>query len=190
MLLFGLMFVAVQTLAQSPISVRVISEESVNTIIWTVPAGVSCDNVSVEYSADSFFFNEIYNYPGVCGGGNTAQTYQFRHRDVPTGSSYYRIYSRTLGYSEVVSTQNREKPNRLIAFPNPFIDFASILMIDVFNPVDIYLISAQGYLISLETGVNPASYTLFRKNLTPGMYYLVVTDNRNFFEHTIVVVRD
>ncbi|MCU0421795.1 MAG: hypothetical protein MUC81_03210 [Bacteroidia bacterium] len=52
MLLFGLMFVAVQTLAQSPISVRVISEESVNTIIWTVPAGVSCDNVSVEYSAD------------------------------------------------------------------------------------------------------------------------------------------
>ena len=61
-------------------------------IRWTMKAGVSCQSPEVQRSTDGINFESIYRYPGVCGGGQFEESFNWIDNRAPADrSSYYRL---------------------------------------------------------------------------------------------------
>lgn len=61
-------------------------------IRWTMKAGVSCQSPQVQRSTNGQSFTTIYTFPGVCGGGQTEEDFNWIDQNpVQVGDSYYRL---------------------------------------------------------------------------------------------------
>ncbi len=78
--------------------------ESVAYVSWTVGPGNTCSDLQIQYSTDSITFNAIYEYPGICGNTNSAQSYTWVYANPKCGArTYYRVVSLTEGILAGVS---------------------------------------------------------------------------------------
>lgn len=157
---------------------------------WVVDAYQSCDEVVVQHSTDSINFNDIYAYPGVCGGTSTAETYQYKHSSPSIGTNYYRLYLGRYGYSYVISVPITGNPAGLQIAPNPFNESARIKVINEGLAYDVIILDMKGNVIRMDENQVLPEFVFERKLLLAGLYYFIITDYRSLFTYAKIVIRD
>ena len=104
-----------------------LTQQETMLISWTMKAGSTCADLTLEHSNESLSFSEIYYYQGVCGNADYDETYTFEQKDRIYSTNYYRI---KLGYDLYSDTISVEAPligsYGLKVGPQPASDFLNI----------------------------------------------------------------
>lgn len=156
---------------------------------WVVDAYQSCE-VVVEHSTDSSNFYEIYAYPGTCEGGQFGNPYHFKHSSPTLGVNYYRLNLGRYGRTHIVRVEVSESPFALKLAPNPFNARTKVTVENNGAVYDLFILDMKGNIIRQTEGLFFPEFWLERENLLEGIYYLILTDYRNFFTYAKFVVRD
>lgn len=78
-------------------------------VSWTTTEGFRCEDLTVEYATDTFLWQEVHRYPGICGSESKAENYDFLFRSPAKNIKvYFKINLGRYGVSEVISTIIRE----------------------------------------------------------------------------------
>jgi hypothetical protein len=188
-LVFVLLFCSFFAHAQLRSVNAVLSGKNV-VIQWVVDAYQTCDEVVVQHSTDSIYFNDIYSYPGVCGGSSVAESYQFKHSSPSIGANYYRLYLGKYGYTQVIRVTVTGNPAGLQVAPNPFNESTKISLINEGKIYDVIILDMKGNIIRMDEKQFQPEFIFYRKLLNAGLYYLIITDYRSLFTYAKIVIRD
>lgn len=143
---------------------------------WSVINQVNNDHFTIEHITDALGFSSIGT---VDGAGTTQQemSYEFIHRDPPSGMNYYRLkqvdYDGAYSYSDVVSVIVDRDVNTKI-YPNPF---NSSFIIESKQSDNISLINNYGKLIMKEKIGGKTDLDL--SNYPAGIYFLRFENSGN-----------
>lgn len=128
LLLSSFIFTSIFTLAQSTrISELLVTKIGSNSaeIIWTMPSGSTCLDLSVQRSRDSLNFKSVYTYPGVCGSEDKPTSFSWIDNSPITESiNYYRLKLENAEFTEIKRIDLRTGLNDspILIFPNPCSD--------------------------------------------------------------------
>lgn len=115
---------------ENPVLVSFSVEQVGDSVIarWTVKAGFSCNDVTLERSRDSLYFTPVYTYPGICGASSENEDYSYPDHDpVKNSRSYYRLNLGNYGYSSVVALNYLDYSGKgYSVFPMPFTSIATL----------------------------------------------------------------
>ena len=92
------------------------------TISFTVKGGIQCSGVAIERSGDGINYDEIYEFPGVCGNPGADETYSYVDADPLINQlNYYRLNIGGLGlYSSEKSIRHLVfSEGNILVTPNP-----------------------------------------------------------------------
>lgn len=158
---------------------------------WVVNAYESTE-VTVEHSTDSFrtFPAAIYSSIGECVGGDYGQSYSYKHSSPVIGTNYYRLNLGRYGYTQIIRVEVSDAPNGLKLAPNPFNEGTKIIVQNNGIIYDLIILDMKGNIIRQQEGLFQPEFWLDRNLLNEGVYYLVLTDYRNFFTYAKFIVRD
>ncbi|MDI1354792.1 MAG: hypothetical protein PSX36_07735 [bacterium] len=166
------------------------------SIKFTLSAGTSCNGFKVLRSLDSLFYNEIYDYSGICGAsGLDEEKSAIDASPAMNQVNYYKIQLSTFETSDAkgIYVSSTSKAN-MIVFPNP--------VSNDYDPVQLKLIGADnssvsGYLYDEFGKVNAtlnlyttASVTSINAGaLRNGIYLIWLTDGLERYSAKMIILR-
>jgi hypothetical protein len=148
--------------------------------------------VSVEHSIDSFrtLPSTIYTSDGPCEGGQYGQSFSYKHSSPIEGDNYYRLNLDGYSYTPIIRVQVTGAPHALKLAPNPFNPRTRVTVQNNGVMYDVIILDLKGNIIRKIENNWYSDFWLERDLLHQGIYYLVLTDYRNFFTYAKFVVRD
>ena len=77
-------------------------------VTWTISAGYTCQDISLQYAPDSINFYTVYQSPGLNGSTGSDVNGQFLDASASTsGQNYYRLDMGNCGVSRVITPSDR-----------------------------------------------------------------------------------
>ena len=144
------------------------------TVFWTITAGFSCYETTVEHSVDSISFNPIYSYPGVCGSSSFDASYSYTHEyPFKNGYNYYRMNLGPFGYSDILSIRYNSFENKEYnIYPMPFNESA-IIYFDNPSQDDFHFIlyNTSGKIIYEKINIRADQFAIKREVCNNGLYF-------------------
>jgi len=149
-------------------------------IRWTLKAGVSCQSPEVQRGRDTVTFTSIYRYPGVCGGGETAETYSWID---PQASSernlYYRLRIDDGEFSKVALLEGSILPAQtpLFIYPSPARDLLNLLHQEALGePLVMRIFNTKGaeFKAIQKERLEKGAYRLRIDHLPSSIYFLMI----------------
>ena len=110
--LIMLMFwVPLTSSAQQPAALKLFNAERQYDgkvlVTWTLSAGYTCQDISLQYAPDSINFYTIYQSPGLNGSTGSDKSYPFLDASASSaGPNYYRLDLGNCGMSKVITPSN------------------------------------------------------------------------------------
>ncbi len=166
-----------------------LTQQETMLISWTMKAGSTCADLTLEHSNESLSFSEIYYYPGVCGNADYDETYTFEQKDKIYLTNYYRI---KLGYDLYSDTISVEAPligsYGLKVGPQPASDFLNIFFT---NPLsDSFSLSIrdmQGLKVFSLNNIKKNSIQIPVYSLPSGIYSLTLSSRYSRFQERVLI---
>jgi hypothetical protein len=166
-----------------------LTQQETMLISWTMKAGSTCADLTLEHSNESLSFSEIYYYPGVCGNADYDETYTFEQKDRIYSTNYYRI---KLGYDLYSDTISVEAPligsYGLKVGPQPASDFLNIFFS---NPLsDNFSLSIrdmQGLKVFSLNNIKKNSIQIPVYSLPSGIYSLTLSSRYSHFQERVLI---
>jgi len=143
---------------------------------WVTQKGFTCEDVIIEYSTDTFQWNEIHKIPGICGSEQERKEYSYIFNEAKAGKiNYFRIDLGVFGYSEVL----RVAPviTGIAVAPNPLTESTVVYLVNPFREeVQVELAQLDGKVL-LTKNLGTVSQFHFRDLVwpNPGIYTLLLT---------------
>ncbi|MCB0803077.1 MAG: T9SS type A sorting domain-containing protein [Flavobacteriales bacterium] len=180
--LLGLLFLMCQRAeAQSSRIIKFdVQRIGVNSVFlnWTMDAGSTCLDLSIQRSNNGSDFETIYTYPGVCGSINEAVNYNWIDQYPKKFElNYYRIKLEEGEFTlvKMVDIDSDLAGDSFILNPNPASSVFSIKLINSeFNTVKIELFNLQGKLQKAFLFPKQDQMKMDIKELPKGIYLLKV----------------
>ncbi|MCE3227581.1 MAG: hypothetical protein K0S32_2132 [Bacteroidetes bacterium] len=165
-------------------------------IRFTVTKGPQCNGYTIYHSLDSVNFNQIYNYPGICGDMNSNQDYTYTHTTPALNQpNFYKIDLFPIEVSEIkrIHVGENQLPSILV-YPNPVVGVYDILNLKVFNVNNANLVGAiynqfgkpVKYIDVFTQGDLATSYISEFGN---GLYTVWLSDGNNVFAAKFIINR-
>jgi hypothetical protein len=155
---------------------------------WTIKAGFSCTDVSVEHSADSINFNSVYTYPGICGASQTDKSYLFTHENAFIDkANYYRLNLGNYGFSEVLKIENTDYVEGVVIAPNPITTSGKIKFSNPDKELfRLRVFDMRGILVySSQTESN--EFEILRTNFSGGVYLYSLSGRTKNYKGKFVI---
>lgn len=163
---------------------------------FTVGAGPTCNGYTVLYSADSTFYNAIYDYPGICGNSTADDSQSWTHGNPAFNqNNYYKIQlnpgETSLAQKVFVVPQTKAT---LFAYPNPINNYTDLLSLRILGANNLRTV---GFLydqfgkplreLDLRTVVDTS--TLNINDLRDGLYVIWLTDGFMAYSTKFIIQR-
>jgi hypothetical protein len=154
-------------------------QQNSNVLIkWTVGAGSTCNAPQVQHSLNGLNFNTVYTYPGVCGGTDEPESYQWVHASAKQFAfNYYRILLDDGEFTlvDTVDLQSALAKSALVVSPNPAIDRVNLLLrIEANQFFDVHINTLAGRRVAQFLNLIGSEQQLRLPDLSQGMYMLIV----------------
>ena len=164
---------------------------------FTIGPGAQCGGYKIYHSLDSVFFNQIYDYPTVCGNSTSSEDVSYTHT-YPTidRTNYYKVELIPVETSPIrrvfvpISTINV----KLFVYPNPVVQISDVLNLKIANIGTTKLV---GFIytqfgktirqINLKTEQDLATLNVY--DLTSGLYVVWLTDGNQAYSSKFVIIR-
>lgn len=165
-------------------------------IKFTITKGVQCSGYAIYHSADSINFNQIYNYPGVCGDVTTSQDISYTHTSPLINQiNYYKVELIPIETSPVKRIYVNVAPKIiLVAFPNPVVNIYDLLNLKISNSNNIilfgFIYNQSGKPIrqlNLTTQIDATTVNI--NDLSNGLYVIWLTDNTSVYTSKFIINR-
>jgi hypothetical protein len=165
-------------------------------LLWSTSSEVNNSHFEIEQSLDNSTFRNLGTVKGM---GTTFSTQQYSYTDYSPLTNdnrqiYYRIkqvdFDGKYVYSKTVSVISNEEDNsvRFVIFPNP--TSGQLRLSNTSNKLISYSIySMHGELISLGNSVEPHSTLLCKEELDGGVYWVMITSERQQKPFRLVVIK-
>ncbi len=151
---------------------------------WSTNTEVNTDHFEIEYSADGIHFNSIGS-ADASGNSNVPVNYQWIHSNPPGGTNFYRIKEIDID-GRFTFSETRQvyiTPVHASIFPNPVINELKLSFPYSGKPVTASVMNSSGAVVMTQKITHELT-TIPVKNLSGGIYLLVINDN-----HSPVILR-
>lgn len=191
-LLFIFLIITESALAQSTI-ISSFNGSQLNQTVYlafTISAGQTCNGIEIQRSTDSVQFYKIGDIAGICGSVSTPVNYSYADSfPVHNTVNFYRIAPGNADWSTIIKVFFRSTGEKdFVVSPNPFHTTASISFKNPLRKViEWKLVDATGKQVNNGT-TKDESFTVDRKNLSAGLYFLnIIFDNKDFEKAKLIV---
>lgn len=153
---------------------------------WRTSAENQTNYFEIERSSDGISFTAIGEVT-ASGTTTTFSEYSFIDKDPLTGTNYYRLKAiNNIGsslFSQIIiikiENQLKAKSEKVVLYPNPAKDFASIEFEKDYDEVQVTISDSQGKIISTQKWVEIIAHSaknIDLQQLYPGLYIVEVLD--------------
>jgi hypothetical protein len=166
-----------------------LTQQETMLISWTMKAGSTCADLTLEHANESLSFSEIYYYPGVCGNADYDETYTFEQKERLYATNYYRIKLGVDLYSDTIKVEapllgssglkvGPQPANETINlfFSNPLSDSFSLIIRDM-----------RGFELFFLNEIKENSIQIPVHSLPAGIYYLTLTSPYKHFQQRLLI---
>jgi len=165
-------------------------------IKFTITKGAQCSGYAIWYSLDSINFNQIYNYPGVCGDVNTDQDISYTHSSPAINqTNYYKVELIPVETSPIKRVYVNVAPKvTLRAFPDPLVNTYDQLNLKLSNTINARVV---GFFynqfgkpirdLDLTTQIDLATVNV--NDLSNGLYAVWLTDGTAVYTCKFIINR-
>ncbi|MGC4036155.1 MAG: T9SS type A sorting domain-containing protein [Chitinophagaceae bacterium] len=157
---------------------------------WSTATEINNNGFDVERSADGVNWKRIGFVPSKATGGNSNSQLEYNYQDVQplAGNNYYRLTQTDLNNkitsSEIRTVSFKIDRGALAIFPNPVKDVINIGGVE--KGYSLQLMDNKGAIISHSTSEGSVAL-LQTSNLTPGIYFVRVSDKQTIIKTMKVV---
>lgn len=194
--LFLILNIPLLSIAQRIKNVNLYLANSTVNIKFTLSAGASCDGYKVLRSLDSLFYNEIYNYSGICGTSGVDENFSALDANPAFNQvNYYKIQLSTFETSEAkgIYVSNANSASMLV-YPNPVTNVNDPVNLKLYNANNInvagYLYDEYGFMLqSLNLYTTGEQTSINAGLLRNGIYLIWLTDGAVRYSCKFVVLQ-
>lgn len=189
-----LLFVSLSAFSQRIQDFHLLEANSNVAVKFAIGKGSQCGGYKIWHSSDSVNFNEVYNYPGVCGDVNVTQNHSFTHSTpVANGYNYYKVELLNTEVSPVKSIYVSVPPDdNILIYPTPVTNINEVLHFKINSNgiLNGYIYNQFGKPVkklSLVTDSYKAS--TYINDLDNGVYLVRLNDGHRTFSSKFIINR-
>ena len=143
-------------------------------VIFTIRGGIQCSGLQVQRSIDNFNFQQVYEFPGICGSPSADETYIWTDENPNANKeNFYRLELGSLGIVSSVKSIffYATTPGKILLFPNPCSSCTIRFLNDQREKVQVSIYDLLGQLISED--VTSEDYYQFKSSEKSGMFLTI-----------------
>lgn len=166
-----------------------LTQQETMLVSWTMKAGVTCIDLSLEHADESLVFREIYFIPGICGDDLSETTYTYEQTGTIHPVNFYRVKYGFDGYSDTLQV---DAPllgsDGLVLGPQPASDF---IQVNFNNPLSdsfsLNISSLSGKILIDKSGIKSNRFEVNTSELLSGIYILQLSSDYKSWTRKIVI---
>lgn len=166
-----------------------LTQQETMLVSWTLKAGVTCIDLSLEHADESLAFREIYFIPGFCGDDLSETTYVYEQTNAIHHRNYYRVKYGFDGYSDTLEVNAPLLGSKgIVLGPQPASGFVTVNFSNpVFDSFTLNISNLSGSVLLEKSGIISNKFDINTSGFPSGMYILRLTSNYKSWTQKIVV---